>query len=126
MPEKIKLDEHSLKKTFLINGDISHPETTQEISAIMPKADYISLFNILHCEAPAELMKNALKLLKVSGKVGIVHWIQGETPRGPSLAIRPNPETIIQWGIDIGLVLEKQVQLPPYHFGLLFEKQPLK
>jgi hypothetical protein len=113
MPEKIKLDEHSLKKTFLINGDISQSETTKKISAIMPKVDYISLFNILHCEAPAELMKNALKLLKVSGKVGIVHWIQGEKPRGPSLAIRPNPETIIQWGIDIGLVLEKTSATTP-------------
>jgi hypothetical protein len=45
------------------------------------------------------------------------------TPRGPSMEIRPTPETIIGWATKTGLSLEKYVELPPYHFGLVFIKK---
>lgn len=74
------------------------------------------MFNILHCEEPVELLRNTLGLLKTGGKIGVIHWINEDTPRGPSLEIRPKPETIIKWASDIELILKKQVELPPYHF----------
>lgn len=36
--------------------------------------------------------------------------------------IRPTPQMIINWANETGFVLEKQVELPPYHFGLVFRK----
>ena len=33
------------------------------------------------------------------------------------------PEDIIKWASKVGLTLKKQVELPPYHFGLIFQKQ---
>ena len=36
--------------------------------------------------------------------------------------IRPTPDYIITWAADAGLYLERQVDLPPYHFGLIFRK----
>lgn len=39
------------------------------------------------------------------------------------MEIRPKPEMIVDWAIKIGFVLERQVELPPYHFGLVFIKK---
>ncbi|MBU9723541.1 MULTISPECIES: class I SAM-dependent methyltransferase [Bacillaceae] len=114
--------QHQIKNVQIINGDISKEVTLHEVAKLTKQVDYISLFNILHCEKPVELMKQAASLLGTGGKVGVIHWIQDETPRGPPSHIRPKPEDIIRWGEEAGLNLKKQVDLPPYHFGLLLEK----
>ncbi|MEY7999731.1 hypothetical protein AB8U03_05830 [Clostridium sp. Mt-5] len=38
------------------------------------------------------------------------------------MEIRPKPEMIINWAVKIGFKLEKQVELLPYHYGLIFKK----
>ncbi|MBI4711597.1 MAG: class I SAM-dependent methyltransferase, partial [Candidatus Omnitrophica bacterium] len=55
--------------------------------------DYVMLFNILHLETPVPLLKEACRVLKGGGKLGIIHWnYDPSTPRGPSMEIRPKPE----------------------------------
>ena len=66
------------------------------------------------------MLGNVYDLLANDGKIGVIHWKYEETPRGPSMEIRPTPETIINWATKIGFTLVKQVELPPYHFGLIF------
>lgn len=119
---KKQVDKNLINNINLIEGDISKEETLLKVYNIIPNVDYISLFNILHCEEPIELLRNASKNLTCGGKISVIHWIQKETPKGPPLNIRPNPETIIEWAKEVGLKFKKQVDLPPYHFGLLFEK----
>lgn len=118
---KQRVEDNNIANIHLFHGEISSMD-----QKIFQGADYISLFNILHCEEPLTLMGQVIKLLKKGGKIGVIHWIHDDTPRGPSLDIRPKPETIIKWGESLGLKLMKQVQLPPYHFGILFEKESLK
>ncbi|HVI40596.1 MAG TPA: class I SAM-dependent methyltransferase [Anaerovoracaceae bacterium] len=117
-----KINEYDIKNAELICGDISTEVTLRSLDKCKGNADYITLFNILHCEQPQELLKNAYNLLNINGKVGVIHWIYGETPRGPALEVRPIPETIIDWAEKAGFVLTKKVDLPPYHFGLIFKK----
>jgi SAM-dependent methyltransferase len=81
-------------------------------------ADAVLLFNILHGENPQRLFEHAIKALRPDGRILVIHWRYGETPRGPSLDIRPRPEQIIEWS---GLQLEGGViDLPPWHYGLRF------
>ncbi|MBJ8078164.1 methyltransferase domain-containing protein [Bacillus cereus group sp. N12] len=120
---KKNIATHSLKNAHLICGDMRSSKTIEEVQSIVPKAKYVSLFNILHCENPIELLKTAEKLVAEDGKIGVIHWIYADTPRGPALNIRPKSEDIIKWATEVGLSLKKQVELPPYHFGLIFEKQ---
>lgn len=86
--------------------------------------DYIMLFNILHHQDNRHLIQQALELLKVGGRMGIIHWRSDiNTPRGPSLAIRPTPQSIVQELIQAqATVLEDSIALPPYHFGVLAAK----
>ncbi|MEK6794275.1 MAG: class I SAM-dependent methyltransferase [Spirochaetota bacterium] len=101
----------------LLLDDVS----TGSCDAYRGSADYVSLFNILHCEDPVSLLWKARSLAKPNGRIGVIHWKYEKTPRGPSMEIRPRPEQIIDWAASIGLRLDTQVDLPPYHFGLIFK-----
>ncbi len=87
--------------------------------------DFVMLFNILHFEKPAVLLKEAYRILRTSGKVGIIHWnYDSATPRGPPMDMRPKPEQVRRWAESVGFVLEKQFDLKPYHYGMLLRKVP--
>jgi len=119
--EQLKLN---LKKDNirLIAGDISSGENGFLQTEYKNYFDYVSLFNILHCEEPVALLKLADDLLNNTGKIGAIHWQYKKTPRGPSMEIRPRPEQIIEWAKKVKLKLKKSVDLPPYHYGLIFTK----
>lgn len=86
--------------------------------------DYAMLFNILHHEDPSSMLREAYRVLKPAGVLGVIHWIPDPgTPRGPPMDIRPSPEQCIEWAADVGFrLLADVIALPPYHFGLHFSK----
>ncbi|OGH96387.1 MAG: methyltransferase type 12 [Candidatus Melainabacteria bacterium GWA2_34_9] len=119
---KEKAISKNIKKIELIQGDITDKAVLNFLEKYRQKIDYISLFNILHCEEPVELLKTIYNILNTDGKIGIIHWKYEETPRGPSMEIRPQPEKIIEWAIKAGFVVTQQVELLPYHYGIVFTK----
>lgn len=120
---KKKMHDHDISCVDLICGDISNEDTIKVLGKYKGEIDYITLFNILHCEEPMILLRRAYEIINDNGKIGVIHWKSGKTPRGPSMEIRPKPEIIVDWAIKTGFVLERQVELPPYHFGLVFIKK---
>ena len=87
--------------------------------------DYAMLFNLLHCEQPEVLLREAWRILSPGGRLGIMHWNHDpSTPRGPSMEIRPRPEQCCEWaeGIGFQLAIPERIDLPPYHFGWVMEK----
>jgi ubiquinone/menaquinone biosynthesis C-methylase UbiE len=83
--------------------------------------DYAMLFNILHAEKPEELLKEAYRILKPEGKLGVIHWnYDPETPRGPSMTIRPKPGQCVKRATKVGFKFENRHDLKPYHYGLVF------
>jgi len=83
--------------------------------------DYAMLFNILHAEEPLSLLREAYRILRFGGKVGVIHWVHNiSTPRGPDLAIRPHPEDCQGWVRQVGFeLLIPAIGLPPYHYGVV-------
>lgn len=118
-----KVCANNIHNIELVHGDISTENTIKEIEKHSMDTDYITIFNLLHCEKPLNLLKSAFSLLNAGGRIGIIHWMYGKTPRGPSMEIRPTAEVIINWATEAGGMLEKKIELPPYHYGLIFTKK---
>lgn len=89
--------------------------------------DACLLFDILHGEEPMRVLAGAARAVRPGGAVFVTHWrYDPATPRGPSLEIRPRPEQIMDWALGTGLlaVAGPAIDLPPWHYGLRFERSP--
>jgi SAM-dependent methyltransferase len=63
----------------------------------MGSQDACLLFNILHTEEPVRLLTKAAQVVRPGGMLLVIHWrYDPGTPRGPSLAIRPRPQQILE------------------------------
>jgi SAM-dependent methyltransferase len=122
--EMIKAVEQKAKALNLNNINPVLRDFISEGSGLKDSSvDFVMLFNILHLEKPTGLLKEAYRILKPCGKVGIIHWnYDATTPRGPPLIIRPNPEQSRGWAESVGFIFEQQLDLKPYHYGLLLRR----
>jgi ubiquinone/menaquinone biosynthesis C-methylase UbiE len=90
--------------------------------------EYGMLFNILHAERPEVLLNEAFRVLKPGGNLAVIHWnFDPTTPRGPSMEIRPKPEQCRTWAEEADFRLQESgiIDLPPYHYGMIFERPSL-
>lgn len=91
--------------------------------------DYVMLFNILHSEQPLILLREAFRVLKQNGRIGIIHWVRDRrTPRGPPLELRPTVEQCVEWCLKSGFARDSamSMDLKPYHFGLVMSKTTMR
>jgi ubiquinone/menaquinone biosynthesis C-methylase UbiE len=108
-----------IKNVDFINRDCMDHGTDLPDASI----SYVMLFNILHNENPSDLIQEAKRILCNHGRIGVIHWRSDiETPRGPSLEIRPKPEYLVQEFQKLDLHCTLSRSLNPYHYGLLFTK----
>jgi SAM-dependent methyltransferase len=86
--------------------------------------DYAMIFNLLHIEAPGELLREAFRVLVPGGKLGIIHWnVDPHTPRGPSMNIRPTPDCCRLWGEEAGFRFVRiDLGIAKWHWGLLMQR----
>lgn len=90
--------------------------------------DAVLLFNILHFDKRISLLQEAFRVISKKGKIFIIHWRKDiDTPRGPSLDIRPTPDDILLDIKDMGLCLCDEIKLlEPYHWGMILKKRSLE
>jgi SAM-dependent methyltransferase len=89
------------------------------------QAGYVMLFNILHIQDAGGLLREACRVLKPGGKAGIIHWRSDtETPRGPSMHIRPTAEQCRAWGEQAGMEFVRYELLAccPWHWGMVMRR----
>lgn len=88
-------------------------------------ADRAMLFNILHCDDPRGLLREAYRNLRDGGVLCVTHWNPDPaTPRGPPISIRPRPEHCKRWAEEVGFVqVGPAINLPPYHYGLVLRRE---
>jgi SAM-dependent methyltransferase len=123
-PEMIKAVEWKAKALNLDNVEAILRDFVSEGSGLKDASvDYVFLFNVLHVEKPEQLLKESYRILKLGGKVGIIHWnYDAKTPRGPPMDIRPRPEQGRSWAESVGFIFEQELDLKPYHYGLVLRK----
>ncbi len=116
---RAKAEAAGLKNVVVLQKDFVAEGTGLPEASV----DYVMLFNILHAEEKFVLLREAWRLLAADGKLGIIHWnYDASTPRGPNMEIRPRPDQCCSWAEEAGfqLISPGLVDLPPYHYGLVF------
>ena len=115
-----RVSEENLFNVKIIKRNFVNDGTGLKNSSI----DYAMLFNILHAENPLTLLNEAYRILTPGGKVGVIHWIHSAiTPRGPSLNIRPTSLQCADWLLESNFkIINKEISLPPYHYGIIGTK----
>ena len=103
-PEMIKIVEEKAKRNNLDNVVPILRDFMSERSGLEDlSVDLSMLFNILHEDEPTGLLKEACRILRYGGRLGIIHWNYDETtPAGPPMYIRPKPEQCRYWAESVG------------------------
>lgn len=68
------------------------------------------------------MMKEAVRMVKLGGKLLIVDWKKGATTFGPALDVRPDQAVLKTIAQQLGLQLVDEFEAGPFHFALVFQK----
>lgn len=123
---KLRLAESGLTNSDFVEGN------AYDVAKIVPQpADFVFLANAFHGVPERTRLAHAVgDALKSGGHFAIVNWharpreettILGE-PRGPLTELRITPDATVAAVAPAGLRLDRIVELPPYHYGAIFEK----
>ena len=121
-----KLEQAGVSNCEFIEGN------AYDIAKLVPRpVDFVFLANAFHgVPEPTRLARAVAAALKPGGRFAIVNWhrrpreettILGER-RGPASALRMTPEATAAVVEPSRLKLREVVEVPPYHYGAIFEK----
>jgi len=103
------------------------------VDAVVPEpVDYVFLANTFH-GVPDQLglARGVAASLKPKGLFGIINWhrrprektvVFGQ-PRGPKTGMRIEANEVAAIVKPAGLLLSRTLELPPYHYGVVFSKK---
>lgn len=103
-----------------------------ELAKLVPRpADFVFMADAFHGVPDRQRLALAVRgVLRPGGLFAIVNWHQrpreetvvlGE-PRGPKTELRMSPERTIETVAPSGMKLVHLVEVPPYHYGAVFER----
>lgn len=130
-PALLEVARHRLRENGATNcafvvGD------AYEVADLVPRpADFVFMANAFHGVPDRQRLARAVRAaLNPGGRLAIVNWHQhpreetvilGE-PRGPKTELRLSPQQTIDAVETGGLKLVELVEIPPYHYGAVFER----
>jgi SAM-dependent methyltransferase len=95
--------------------------------------DFVFMANSFHGVPDRERLARVVgEALKPGGRFAVVNWhrlprekttVLGQ-PRGPKTELRLSPEQTVKAVEAGGLEAKEIVDIPPYHYGAVFEKPP--
>lgn len=85
--------------------------------------DIALLINTLYqSKKRAEIIREAVRMLKLGGRLVVVEWKSTGLPFGPSGDERVKQEQLVKSAPRLGLKFEEDFFAGPYHYGLIFTK----
>ncbi|MEO5349877.1 MAG: class I SAM-dependent methyltransferase [Magnetococcus sp. YQC-3] len=104
----------------------------QDLTSIMKEpVECVFIANTLHgVPDKAALLRNIFAVLREGGCLAIINWhplpreqttVLG-LPRGPATGMRLPLESVRQIVAAAGFAVDRQVELPPYHYGVVCRK----
>jgi SAM-dependent methyltransferase len=130
-PALLQTARHRLAESNIGNCDFVVGDA-YDIAQLWPSAvDFVFLANVFHgVPDRPRLARSVRDALKPSGRFAIINWhpwsrekttVLGE-PRGPKTELRMSPDQTIKAVEAGGLKFSKQVDVSPYHYGIVFER----
>lgn len=128
-PRLLEVTRHRLVESHLSNFDLVAGDA-YDIRQLCPQTvDFVFLANAFHgVPDKPRLTRSVRDALKPAGQFAIVSWhkrareettVLGE-PRGPRSELRMSPDEAVQAADVEGLKFFKLVEVPPYHYGVVF------
>lgn len=120
-------DQQGIENVTPVHGD------ARELAANLPeRVEFALVANTFHgVEVPAALVGQAYDALQPGGRLAVVNWhdrpreetaVDG-VARGPPTDLRLSPEAMTDIVVDAtDFRLERHVDLPPHHYGIVFER----
>lgn len=111
----------NLRNIKTIRTDLEQP---QSCAAIPPGvSDVVVLANVLHqIKNKTNLLAEAYRLLKTSGKLLVVEWNDQPAPIGPVSSSRLKEKTAMELVAAASLKFVRKINTDKFHYGLIFSK----
>jgi SAM-dependent methyltransferase len=126
----LEVARRDLAESGLTNCDFASGDAYELTTLVREPADFVFMANAFHgVPDPLRLACVVRAALKPDGQFAIVNWHQrpreetrilGE-PRGPKDELRMSPQTTISAVEISGLKLVQLVEIPPFHYGVVFK-----
>ena len=134
-PSLLEVARHRLTESGATNCDFVAGDAYELAKLVSGPADFVFLANAFHGVPDRPRLARAVRAtLRPAGHFAIINWHQrpreetvilGE-PRGPKTELRLSPQQTIDAVESSGLKLGRLVELPPYHYGAVFEQPPAR
>jgi len=126
----LEVARHRLNENGMTNCDFIAGDAYQLAKLAPRPVDFVFMANAFHGVPDRPRLAQAVReTLKPTGRFAVVNWhrrpreettILGE-PRGPKTELRMSPQQTIEAVQAGGLKLAQLVEVPPYHYGAVFE-----
>ena len=127
----LELTRHRLAEAGVSNCKLVRGNAYDVAALAGARVDFVFMANAFHGVPERPRLARAVHdVLKPGGRLAIVNWhrrpreetpILGE-PRGPKTELRLSPEETAGAVEGGGLKLVQVVEIPPYHYGVMFER----
>ncbi|MGB8615851.1 MAG: class I SAM-dependent methyltransferase [Pseudolabrys sp.] len=129
-PNLLEVARHRLVESGITNCDFIAGDAC-DIAKLAGPADFVFMANAFHgVPHHSRLAQAVASALKTDGYFVVGNWhkrpreetpILGE-PLGPKTELRMSPEGAIKLVERAGLTFTKIVEVPPYHYGVVFQR----
>ena len=129
-PNLLEVARHRLVESGITNCDFIASDAC-DIAKLAGPADFVFMANAFHgVPHHSRLAQAVASALKTDGYFVVGNWhkrpreetpILGE-PLGPKTELRMSPEEAIKLVERAGLKFTKIVEVPPYHYGVVFQR----
>ena len=128
----LEMARHRLTESGMTNCEFMAGDACDLVKLAPRPADFVFLANAFHgVPDQLRLARAVHDVLKPGGRFAVVNWHQrlreettvlGEA-RGPRTELRMSPQQTIQAIEPSGLKFAQLVEVPPYHYGAVFERR---
>lgn len=102
----------------------------RDLPQLLPgKVDYVLIANTFHgVPEKTAMARTVAAVLSPKGQFAVVNWhalprertVVLDKPRGPKTEMRMSPDDVRSVVEPAGFILERVVELPPFHYGAVF------